>query len=84
MAKQVDRLPGVAGRTPTDAYPWDQWLDPDLGPWHLTRGKDYQVDTCAMRTYAYRAAAERGLAVSTVRDPGNGGITIHARKANPR
>lgn len=78
MAEQVQSLPGVAGRTPVNSYPWDEWLDPDLGPWHLRRGEDYRIATTAIRAYAYRQAQARGLAVITVRDRDDNGITIHA------
>lgn len=76
MAEVVERLPGVAGRTPVSSYPWDKWFDGR--PWHLVRGQDYQVATTAIRAYAYRQARARGLAIDTVRDPGDVGITIVA------
>jgi len=74
MATMVEHLPGVGGRTPTVAYDWDKWLNGEK--WHLSRGTDYQVATTAIRAYAYRVAAARGMRVKTVRDPDNQGLSL--------
>lgn len=76
MAEIVDTMPNVAGRTPLDSYPWDQWLDGNL--WHLRRGEDYTVATTSLRTYIYKMTSTRGLVIDTVRDPDGDGITIQA------
>lgn len=78
MAQQLDRMPGAGGRTPRGSYPWDEWLNGDK--WHLRRGQDYRVKTLAMRAYVYRFAGIHGVTVSTVRDPDDQGISIHAHR----
>lgn len=74
MAKMVDRMPGVGGRTPVMSYPWDDWLDGST--WRLERGVDYKVATTAMRAYVYRAARARGVDVETVRGDNGQSLTI--------
>lgn len=81
MADRVDSMPPPGGRKPFEDYPWDTWFDGN--PWHLVRGKDYSVETTAMRAYVYRAATARDLAVATVRDPDGNGLTFCSKPKPP-
>jgi hypothetical protein len=77
VATEIDRMPGVAGRTSPRDYPWDEWLRVG-SKWQLVRGVDYRVATRAFRSYCYDAAAARGVKVATVTSPCSQQLSIRA------
>lgn len=68
MAHEIERLPGPGGRKQFREYDWKSWFNGSV--WTLERGKDFDVEVTAMRTYVYKAARIEKVRVRTVRTPG--------------